>query len=161
MLRKLSNRPKGQTSGPSLRQIKSSNGEIVETFPMQKSHDQVREKVELIEVVEVKLPEEVGTGGRPCLNRPSDNKMDYTALDLFSEEVFKEEILFQGRLNKFQAGFKSSFNPKWVTVTRTVLRYYKNMESSIQNPSKPLLTIPMRALETCQRVSFDLGMSKK
>lgn len=42
-----------------------------------------------------------------------------------------EEILFQGRLNKFQAGFRNSFNPKWVVVTRSSFRYYKNMEASV------------------------------
>jgi DNA-directed RNA polymerase subunit H (RpoH/RPB5) len=42
LLRKHSNRPKGQTSGPCLRSVKAVNGEVVEVFPVQKSWDQIR-----------------------------------------------------------------------------------------------------------------------
>ena len=131
VLRKHSNRPKVQSSGPCLRSIKAINGEIVETFPVQKSWDQIREKVEIIEVVEASLQAEVGTGGRARLLPPDTTAPDYSTLDLYSEEVLNEEILFQGRLNKFQAGFKNSFNPKWVVVTKSAFRYYKNMEASV------------------------------
>lgn len=30
----------------------------------------------------------------------------------------------------------------------------------MQNPNKPLLAVPMRALEQCSKVNFDLGLSK-
>ena len=39
LLRKHSNRPKGQTSGPCLRSVKAVSGEVVEVFPAQKSWD--------------------------------------------------------------------------------------------------------------------------
>ena len=55
ILRRHSNRSTGQTSGANLRKLKTSNGEIIETFPTQKSWDHIREKVELIEVVEASL----------------------------------------------------------------------------------------------------------
>ena len=102
----------------------------------------------------------MGEGGKPRTKKQEPPRVDYSKIDLFSEEVLQEEILFQGRLNKFQAGFKSSFNPKWVVVTRSAFRYYKNMEASVQNPNKPLLAVPMRALEQCSKVNFDLGLSK-
>ena len=86
--------------------------------------------------------------------------IDYSKIDLYSEEVMAEEILFQGRLNKFQAGFRNCFNPKWVVVTRSAFRYYKNMEASVQNSGKPLMAIPMHALQRCARVNFDLGLPK-
>ena len=132
----------------------------METFPIQKSWDHIREKVELIEVVEASLQLEIGEGGRPRTKKPDPPRLDYSKIDLYNEEVLSEEILFQGRLNKFQAGFTSSFNPKWVVVTRSAFRYYKNMESSVQNPFKPLLAVPMQAFEQCARVNFDLGLSK-
>ena len=30
----------------------------------------------------------------------------------------------------------------------------------MQHPNKPLLAVPMRALEQCSKVNFDLGLSK-
>ena len=63
-------------------------------------------------------------------------------------------------MNKFQAGFKSAFNPKWVVVTHSAFRYYKNMEASVQNPNKTLLAVPMQAIDHCAKVDFDLGLSK-
>ena len=64
----------------------------------------MRERVELIEVIELSLPAELGTGGRPRRQldpvENNNSKMDYTAFDLFSDEALSEEILFQGRLNK-------------------------------------------------------------
>lgn len=35
------------------------------------------------------------------------------------------------------------------------------MEASVQNPAKPLLAIPMHALDQCARVNFDLGLKKE
>ena len=70
--------------------------------------------------------------------------------------MLNEEILFQGRLNKFQAGFNFSFNPKWVVVTKSVFRYYKNQEMAITNSNKPLLAIPISAFEQIRRVDFNL-----
>ena len=109
---------------------------------MQKSYDMIRVTVEIVEVVEAKIQPEIGTDGRPRL-ASVPVKTDYSLIDLYSETVLSEDILFQGRLNKFQAGFKNSFNPKWVVVTRSAFKYYKSMEASVQNPSKPLLAVPM------------------
>jgi hypothetical protein len=87
--------------------------------------------VELIDVVEATLHTEVGTGGRARQKTHETPPPDYFATDMYGDEVLNEEILFQGRLNKFQAGFKNSFNPKWIVVTKSSFRYYKNMEVSI------------------------------
>ena len=103
---------------------------------------------------------EVGTGGRARRKVLETPAPDYFSIDLYSDEVLSEEILFQGRLNKFQAGFKTSFIPKWIIVTKSSFRYYRNMEVSISNPKKPLLVLPVAAIYTCQRVNFDLGLSK-
>ena len=34
------------------------------------------------------------------------------------------------------------------------------MEASVQNPNKPLLAVPMQAIDHCAKVDFDLGLSK-
>mmetsp|Transcript_17951 Transcript_17951/g.24104 ORF Transcript_17951/g.24104 Transcript_17951/m.24104 type:complete len:175 (-) Transcript_17951:555-1079(-) len=159
LLRKFTNKASTESSGPSLRQMKRTTGEVIEAFPKQLSMDNLRGKTELVDVVEATLSPEIGTGGRPRI-KPEPLIVDYSRIDLYSTEVLSEEILFQGRLNKFQAGFKNSFNPKWVVVTRSAFRYYKNMEASVQNASKPLLAIPMYALDKCTRVNFDLGLAK-
>ena len=80
---------------------------------------------------------------------------------MFSPNVLAEEILFQGRLNKFWAGNRGSFNPKWVVVTRSAFRFYRTMEASVQSPGKPLLAVPMIALDECTRVSINLGLRRQ
>jgi hypothetical protein len=47
-------------------------------------------------------------------------------VDAYGLKTLSEEILFQGKLAKFQTGFKSTFQSKWVVVTASALRYYKN-----------------------------------
>ena len=69
----------------------------------------------------------------------------YETLDVYGHKMLNEEILFQGRLSKFTAGFNFSFNPKWVVVTKSVFRYYKNQELALTNANKPLLAIPTLA----------------
>ena len=94
ILRRHTNRSTVQSSGCSLRQLKNGNGEITETFPVQKSWDHIREKVELIEVVEASLQPEIGEGGKPRTKPPEPLRIDYSKIDLFCEEVLAEEILF-------------------------------------------------------------------
>ena len=88
-------------------------------------------------------------------------KPDYSRIDLYSSQIFQEEILFQGKLSKFQAGFKNSFNQRWIVVTKSALRYYKSQEASLTHTSKPLFTVPMLALESVSRVNFSLGLNKE
>ena len=66
--------------------------------------------------------------------------------------MLEEEVLFQGKLNKFQAGFNFSFVPKWVVVTKSALRYYKNQEMAITNSSKPLIVIPNCAIKSVKKI---------
>ena len=94
IMRRHTNRSTGQSSGASLRQLKNGNGEITETFPTQKSWDHIREKVELIEVVEASLQPELGEGGKPRAEKQEPPRVDYSKIDLYSEEVLQEEILF-------------------------------------------------------------------
>lgn len=61
---------------------------------MQKSWDHIREKVELIEVVEASLQPEIGHGGKPRSKMPETPKINYSKINLYSDEVQAEEILF-------------------------------------------------------------------
>jgi hypothetical protein len=85
-----------QSSGPCLRtmkQIQRMDSEVEETFGLQKSFDLIREKVEIVEVVEANIQPEVGTEGKPRITI-EPVKIDYSAIDLYSEAVMAEEILF-------------------------------------------------------------------
>ena len=55
-------------------------------------------------------------------------------------------------MNKFQAGFNFSFVPKWVVVTKSALRYYKNKEMAITNARKPLIVIPKCAIKSVKKI---------
>ena len=63
-------------------------------------------------------------------------------------------------MNKFQAGFNFSFVPKWVVVTKSVLRYYKNQEMAITNANKPLIVIPNSAIKSVKKIQSNPHISK-
>ena len=96
LLKDHSNNGVNESSGPIMRRFKTPNGEVIEAFPHDKSKEMLGEKIEIVEVVEAILQTEVGTDGVA-----RSEKIDYKQIDLYSEEVLSEEILFQGRLNKF------------------------------------------------------------
>ena len=69
-----------KSSGPVLRQLQPITGEVTETFNMQKSWETIRDKMEMIEMIEANLQAEIGTGGKPR-TRPKPMKqikLDYT-----------------------------------------------------------------------------------
>ena len=68
----------------------------------------------------------MGSDGRPLVDLGEKYVPNYYEIDLYSPEIFVEEILFQGRLSKLQAGFKNSFNQRWIVVTKSAIRYYKS-----------------------------------
>lgn len=85
----------------------------------------------------------------------------YLDADVFGSSVLDEEILFQGKLSKYHVGFKNNFQPKWIVVTKTALRYYKNQESSVGNAVKPLMAIPICAIASVSKVEFDLSLTEQ
>ena len=46
-------------------------------------------------------------------------------------------------------------------VTKSAVRYYKSQEASLTHPAKPLLVVPMLALETVSRVNVNIGLNKE
>ena len=56
---------------------------------MQKSWETIRDKMEMVEMIEANLQAEIGTGGKPR-TRPKPKKyvkVDYTQFNLYSDEV--------------------------------------------------------------------------
>ena len=47
-----------------------------------------------MEVVDASLQPEIGTGGKPRRQPYKPEKVNYRTIDLYSEEVLAEEILF-------------------------------------------------------------------
>ena len=114
---------------------------------MEESRTALNIQSEIYEVVETSLQPEIGTNGRPMMDNLQDIEgIHYQKLDVYGPKVFEEEILFQGKLSKFQAGFNFSFVPKWVVVTKSALRYYKSQELALTHANKPLLVIPNCAM---------------
>ena len=100
-MKRHTNRSTGQSSGHCLRTINRRNGETAEKFPYLKSSEHLREKIEFMDVYETNLPIEEGKNGKPRMEQQVPPKFDYSRINLYSQEVLNEEILFQGRLNKF------------------------------------------------------------
>ena len=48
-----------------MRQLQPITGEVIETFNMQKSWETIRDKMEMVEMIEANLQAEIGTGGKP------------------------------------------------------------------------------------------------
>ena len=106
---------------------KTPNSDIIARFPIEESRTGLNIQSEVLEVLVNVLEPEVGTDGRPRIDIENIKiKPTYESLNIYGGAVRDEEILFQGKISKFQAGFNSSFNPKWVVVTKSVFRYYRN-----------------------------------
>ena len=153
MLKAHTNCAANQSSATIERFQKTTHGPVLETFPIEESRTALNSIVEVYDVVETNLQAEIGTNGRPMMEQLQDFEgSHYQKLDIYSPLVFEEEILFQGRLSKFQAGFNFSFVPKWVVVTKSALRYYKNQEMALTSANKPLVVIPYSAIKSVNKI---------
>lgn len=114
------------------------------------------------EVAKFTLRGDEGVDGAPFIPEAvkGTERSQYLDVDVYGQSVLDEEILFQGKLSKYHAGFKNNFQPKWIVVTKTALRYYKNQESSVGNAIKPLLAIPICAISSVSKVEFELSLTE-
>ncbi len=60
--------------------------------------------------------------------------------------------LFQGTLEKYKPGFTRSFYPKWFTVSKSTLAYYRDKWSANCFMDNPLFTIPMSCISSVKWV---------
>jgi hypothetical protein len=67
-------------------------------------------------------------------------EMDYSLLDT------NDPIIIDKGIMKFHPGFSVNYVSRWVHVTSTVIRFYKNYYHSVCNFRRPLAVIPLSAV---------------
>jgi hypothetical protein len=67
-------------------------------------------------------------------------EMDYSLLDA------NDPIIIDKGIMKFHPGFSVNYVSRWVHVTSTVIRFYKNYYHSVCNFRRPLAVIPLSAV---------------
>lgn len=62
---------------------------------------------------------------------------------------------------KFKPGYTGTFVSRYIQVTETAIRIYRNRAFALSASHKPLLAIPVEAFLKVERVSFDLKIVEK
>lgn len=112
----------------------------------------------VVEDIDVSLDGDLGTDGRPRVRDVIILPPQYENIDLNDPNA---EILFQGELVKYKAGYTPTFISRWIQVTETSLKYFKGRCNAITCCNNALMAIPITAIKRVDRVQFDLPMSKK
>ena len=101
---------------------------------------------------------EEGRGGRPRIKEEVILPPQYEEIDLFDSS---EEILFQGEVAKYKACTQPAFMPRWIQVTQTALRYFKGRCNALSCCNRPLMAIPIEAIESVRRVNYNMQVNPK
>ena len=72
-------------------------------------------------------------------------ELDYVLLDPEEPLILDEGIM------KFHPGFSINYVSRWVQVTRTVLRFYKNYYHSVCSFRRPLAAIPIQYVKDVKK----------
>lgn len=75
-------------------------------------------------------------------------EMDYSLLDPH------EPLIIDHGIMKFHPGFSINYVSRWVQVTKTVIRFYKNYYHSVCSFRRPLVVIPMSAISKVKPIKF-------
>lgn len=67
-----------------------------------------------------------------------------------------DQVVFEGKLLKYKPGTSFNWIERWVRVTRTEFKYYKNKYSASCKDIKPLYVIPVKQLIAVFRVNLEL-----
>ncbi len=103
----------------------------------------------VVEDYAMDLDGEDGEGGRPRV-KPDDRVPPvYAEIDMFDPN---DEVLFQGELMKYKAGYTPSYIGRWVQVTSKAIKYYKSRCNAITCQHKPLVAIPVAAMLKVEKV---------
>ena len=110
----------------------------------------------MIEDIDFHFEGEVGENGRPRVREPVKVPPEYENIDLCDPDA---DVLFQGELLKYKAGYTPTFISRWVQVTENSMKYYKNRCLAITCSTKPLMAVPIKAIKKVERVNFELPFS--
>lgn len=103
------------------------------------------------EEVEVLIPGDHGTNGRPRIKEIPKPLPTYDQIDLQDPN---DEILFQGEVAKYKACINPNFMARWIQVTEKSLRYFKGRCTAISCCNRPLMAIPVIAIDRVEKVSY-------
>jgi hypothetical protein len=101
---------------------------------------------------------EQGEGGRPRFKEEEKLPPNYAEFDLYNEN---EAILFEAELMKFKPGYSGTFVSRYIQVTETAFRIYRNRAFALSGSHRPLLAVPVEAFLKVERVDFDLKIGEK
>ena len=99
-----------------------------------------------------------GAGGKPRVKEEQKLPPNYAEIDLYNEN---EAIIFEGELMKFKPGYTGTFVSRYIQVTETAIRVYRNRAFALSQGHRPLLAIPVEAFLKVEKVNFDLKIIEK
>jgi hypothetical protein len=67
----------------------------------------------------------------------------------------KEAVLFRGEFSRYQFTDYEAFQPRFVVVTKSAIRLYESADKSVSAHGKPLIAIPLAAVQKIEKIRFD------
>ena len=87
------------------------------------------------------------------------NPFDVNLVDLSGKEcylIYLEAILMNSNVQQFNFLQYNPYHPRYIVVTKSALRIYENKNASLGQYSKPLIAIPLSAVNYAARTRFDI-----
>ncbi len=101
---------------------------------------------------------DMGEGGRPRVKEEIKLPPQYEGVNLNDPD---QEVLFQGELIRYKQGYTAIFLTRWVQVTETAFRVFKNRGQALTYGKNPLLAVPVAAFKKIERVNFTEQLNPK
>lgn len=73
----------------------------------------------------------------------------------------KESILLSQTLHKFNFNEYNAYQPRHMIVTKNAVRLYESKQKALATFSKPILAIPLSAVQRIERIKFDQTDDKR
>lgn len=106
----------------------------------------------------LELEGEDGHDGKPRFKEEEKLPPNYAEIDLYDEN---EPILFEAELMKYKPGYTGTFVSRYIQVTESAFRIYKNRAFALSASHKPLLAVPIEAFLKVENVNFDLRINDR
>lgn len=103
----------------------------------------------IVEDFDINLDGDYGKDGRSRIRVEEKLPPQYESIDLCDPN---DEVLFQGELMKYKAGYNPTFINRWVQVTEKGFKYFKSRCNAITCCHKPLMAVPVTAIKKVVRV---------
>ena len=74
----------------------------------------------------------------------------------FNSNQFLEAILYQGELQRFHFNEHEPFQNRYIVITKSSIRIFQDFAHSQSTYGKPILAIPLGAVNRVDRIKFDI-----